>query len=443
MVAAAQPKRAMLWFESHLGAGDARLTFNLAEGLARNGYEVTLVSSSNERWAHMLKPSGHIHVVDLPALDRRQDKKYYTPEGALFPDDEAYVQKRTEALLGAFEQARPDVVITQGWPLSRNQFDAEMLALTRAVQAAPNKPLLSTFQCDANFINTEPSGFQKNRKAQFMEELKAFDSILVPGDQMLDFIKCAPVLKPFADKVQYTGYMVEEQAGGKGYAGPEVVVCSGGGWHDADLAFYKAAIHARKDTLAKDATWRVKVNQKLCSPEAYERIVAAARAEDPSGQHIIVEANDEKYPVQMLNAKLLICRSGYNTLTEAVDARKAIVTCPRPYKGSDREQQARAEALEKLGHVQCITHPQLEAMQHTGDYGSMVQAIDHALQKDLSEVKALATDGADQAAQLLSHMMAERVPAMLAVEEVPGLEVRDVRGGPALQSAQDRQAGVA
>ena len=55
MLNAKAPKRAMIWFEGHLGAGDVKLSCILADALARSGYEMSLVSCSIERWKHIFQ----------------------------------------------------------------------------------------------------------------------------------------------------------------------------------------------------------------------------------------------------------------------------------------------------------------------------------------------------------------------------------------------------
>ena len=276
MTPTTKPKKAMIWFEGHLGAGDAKLSFNLADGLANNGYDVYLVSSSVERWQHIFKPNPHIHVEDLPPLERRQDQLYYTPDNTNFPADKEYVKKRIDSLVGTFEDINPDLVVTQGWPIGRNQFDEEMLALMDTIKARAVKPVLATYPFDVNYVTLKENGRQ-DRRAQFAEQLPQFDKILIPGTDMLDYTKAIPEIAPFKDKLAYAGYFVDPFDTTPKKPQDEVLVCSGGGWHDNDLPFYLAAIKSRKFTEMKDDVWRVKVSNKLCSPEMYQQIVDAAR----------------------------------------------------------------------------------------------------------------------------------------------------------------------
>jgi len=431
------PKKAMIWFEGHLGAGDVKLSFNLAEGLARNGYAVYLVSSSVERWKHIFKPNDKVHVIGLPPLERGQDQLYRTPTGSIFPKDQEYVKARSDAVVNAFNTIDPDVVVTQGWPIGREHYDGEMLALMDAVHSRPVKPVLACYPFDANFRGKEASetGVEKGRQFKFSDKLQdVYDCLLIPGNHMLDFTESLPVLKPIKDRIKYAGYFVDSFDARPQGAQEEVVVCSGGGWHNNDLPFYLAAIKSRKHTELKDNVWRLKVSRLLCSDAMYDKVVEAARTEDPTGTKIIVEPGDNKFQQQMVNAKMLIIRSGYNVLTEAVHAGKHILSIPRPYKGADKEQQARAEALQKLGYVRMITHAELEDIVQNGNYEHMALTINTALHDPIESLPPLDTRGADNAAQLFDAMIKERYSGR------PSSAVSDASAAAVVET--DRQRGT-
>ena len=108
---------------------------------------------------------------------------------------------------------------------------------------------------------------------------------------------------------------------------------------------------------------------------------------------------------------MVIIRSGYNTLTEAVYAGKHTVTIPRPYKGFDREQQARAEALEKSGYVRMVKHDELEEIVQREDYAGLAKTIDAAFHDNLQSIPPLDTKGADNAAKLFSKMIDKKKTA--------------------------------
>lgn len=432
MDSALAPKRTLIWFESHLGAGDAKLSYILAKGLARHGHQVYLASSSIERWPDIFVPTPGIHYVNLPSLDRREDQKYITPDGREFPKDVVYVAKRKDALLTLFHDISPSAVITQAWPLVRSHFDDEMLALTHAADVAIPRPLLACYPCDATFIKSDELGNQDGRKACLMDVLKTYDGIIVPGDAMLDVTEITPPLKHVKDKIHYAGYMMDDTIATPSKIADEVVVCSGGGWRNCDLPFYLGMIHSRAHSQYKNDVWRIKVSTKLCPPAAYTQIVEAAKECDSSGEKIIIEPSDAKFRQQMVDAKAIIIRSGYNTLVEAVATGKPVLTIPRPYKGMDREQGARAAALQKLGYVSLVSHEELLPLLEKQNYASLAHALDSAGIRHGVDMK---TQGADNAAMILDFLREKRDV------EIPHVTVMDASGATALSSEKHRNMG--
>jgi predicted glycosyltransferase len=108
-----------------------------------------------------------------------------------------------------------------------------------------------------------------------------------------------------------------------------------------------------------------------------------------------------------VDAKLLIARGGGATLLEAVYLEKPTVTVPRPYQGTDREQQERAAALAKLGHVRMITHPELLKITKQKDYLKFATEVNAALHN--SETRTpIDMRGADNTAALVRAMIEAR-----------------------------------
>ena len=140
----------------------------------------------------------------------------------------------------------------------------------------------------------------------------------------------------------------------------------------------------------------------------FEDIQCAAREEDPTGQKVIVEPTDNRFRQQLADAKLLIARAGGATLMESVYLKKPTVAVPRPYHGMDREQQERAMALAKLGHVRMITHPELIEITERGNYSKFAAEV-NAAWRDREHVKPeIDMRGADNAAHML-HAISHHV----------------------------------
>jgi len=214
--------KALIWFESHLGAGDAQLVATLCKGLEANGTEVTLVTSSYERWRHIFN-FGHPHIISLPPLERGQDKHYYTPSGERF-EGSNYEKYRSDTLQAAFDAVKPDAVITQSWPLMRQQFDREMTELIDRIFLTCPATMLINFPCDITYIN---DWLIEKRPFNMKNMLSRYHAIMVPGDGLLDFCSTHPFLESIRHKVRYPGYFVDTAVSSRAPSN-EVVVCSGG-----------------------------------------------------------------------------------------------------------------------------------------------------------------------------------------------------------------------
>jgi len=106
----------------------------------------------------------------------------------------------------------------------------------------------------------------------------------------------------------------------------------------------------------------------------------------------------------MAAAKAIIVRGGYNTLIEAVQLGKPIVSVPRPPKGADREQTARAEALAKAGHIQHVSQAACEAMLAENDTTPFAKALDQSLMGQTQQPIPLNFQGAANATYCLIEL---------------------------------------
>ncbi|TIL97276.1 MAG: glycosyl transferase, partial [Mesorhizobium sp.] len=60
------------------------------------------------------------------------------------PIDDDFKKRRSEMLLQAFRDCRPDIVIVEAFPFGRRQMRFELLPLIEAIDAASPRPLLVT-----------------------------------------------------------------------------------------------------------------------------------------------------------------------------------------------------------------------------------------------------------------------------------------------------------
>jgi len=221
-----------------------------------------------------------------------------------------------------------------------------------------------------------------------------FDRVLVHGDSaFIALDRTFPHARRIADKLHYTGYVVDESgergAGGDGQG--EVLVSSGGG--AVGLKLLQAAMAGRAMSGLRTRPWRVLAGLRMSDGE-----FADLSAMAPPG--VLVERARGDFPSLLMHCHLSISQAGYNTLMEAMRAGcRAVVV---PYAGGlETEQTLRARLLAARSSLQVVEEAALDA-------ASIAAAADRANALPPLDRAGLKTDGAGRSAQLLGEWLAAR-----------------------------------
>lgn len=270
------------------------------------------------------------------------------------PVDEAFKDRRREALLALFRESAPDAVIIEAFPFGRRQMGFELLAFLEAAASRDPKPLIV---CSVRDI------LQAGKKPERIRETvdrvnRFFDFVLVHGDPAFAALEeTFPAAGEFAVKVHYTGLVADpapagepeaevfgDQAGGD-RAGGEVLVSAAGGATDSG-ALLRAALAARPLSNLKDRPWRLLAGPNLAEDERAALVAAA-----PKG--VTVEANRGDFPSLLARCAVSVSQAGYNTVAELLRAGcRAVVV---PYSaGGETEQSLRAARLHERGLAQMV-----------------------------------------------------------------------------------------
>ena len=159
--------------------------------------------------------------------------------------DEPYLASRRDAVLRAYDEIRPDVIVTELFPFGRRQLAAEFLALLEAARAANPRPAIL---CSIRDILQPPS--KPERAAQTLERLgRYYDGVLVHADESVISLDASwPVDKPLARRLDYTGFVADRRRTQRlqldASNGGEIVVSGGGS--AASLRLFAAALEAAK-----------------------------------------------------------------------------------------------------------------------------------------------------------------------------------------------------
>ncbi|WP_026381646.1 glycosyltransferase family protein [Afifella pfennigii] len=371
--------RALIWAQNLLGTGHAVRAGAIAQALSRTGAEVTLVTGSPLPASMRTE---HIDIVTLPAA-RAADTSF----SAILDErgervDEAWWARRRDILLQAARQAKPDILLTEAFPLARRAFSAELLPLIAACREL----------CDRCFIAASIRDILVRKpaaKEAAMADLALahYDAILVHADPALVRLEASfGAAERLAPLIHYTGYIAN---GASAKAEPglgenEVIVSAGGG--AVGRKILAAALQARAFSgEAGKLTWRILAGANLPQSD-FARLAEAA----PAG--IIVERARPDFPELLNRARLSVSQAGYNTVVDILAAGVPAVVVPFA-EGSETEQTQRAALLTDKGLAVALTEAELSPSR-------LARAVDAAMALT-PETASIRLGGAQETARLL------------------------------------------
>jgi predicted glycosyltransferase len=378
--------RIFFWVQHLLGIGHLKRTATLARAFQRAGMDVTVVSGGHDVPGLDL---GGAKLIQLPPV-RAADKyfKILIDETDTEIDD-AFRENRRELLLAAYADIAPDIVMTELFPFGRRQLRLELTSLLDAAKTAARPPLIVSSVRD---ILVEPP--KPERVVEMLHRIETYyDRVLIHGDPtLIPFDETFAHADRIADRVAYTGYVVDTPQKTKGGVGSgEVIVSAGGGAVSEEL--FRAAMAARQSTKLADRVWRILAGHALS-----DDIFDALRDEAPNG--VVVERARADFPTLMANCELSVSQGGYNTVMEMMTAQTRGVIVP--YAGGlETEQTLRARLLENRSGIRTIPENTLNA-------ATLAAAIDSAYEAPPPDASGLNTGGADRSAALIAGWLAAR-----------------------------------
>jgi predicted glycosyltransferase len=401
---------ALIWGESLVGSGHARIQSALARALQGDGWRVGVVTSSRERiqgfdfgeaeifWQPSLK-------LCSPSADPYKMSNLVTPHGLSLVDDLDYQAERREYLLNLYDRLKPRAVITEMWPFARANFDFELIPLADHIEAQGEKgAALFSIARDIMFppsLSSPDSVHVEENRHRIARKYFKSGHILVRGDDaVLPLETSVGVLsEDLKDRLCYVGYF--------GLTGPydtseehrigDVLVTSGGGVTQESLEMFKACIAVKDRTSLSDRIWRILI-PNTCPLESRREIERCA--EGVPG--IIVEDNRPDFVELLSTAPLIICHGG-NTIIEALSLRTRVLVIPREYAKNNREQQIRARAFETEG---LITTAMIGETQDPLLFASRISEALHSEPKQC-EIRAR---GAETASAIISETIYHQDP---------------------------------
>jgi predicted glycosyltransferase len=328
--------RVFIWVQHLLGLGHFTRARALATALSDGGFEVTLVSGGVAPREGI--PFG-ITFVQLPPA-RAKDELFdelVDEHGALV--DQRWHDARRDALIAAFDYARPDVVVTETFPFGRRLLHFELHALIGVVRARSPRPLLVASLRDI---------LQRPRKTERAVAMVAYarehyDALLVHGDPRIarlsdSFAEAASL----GDLTRYTGYICAKPR--VAARSEEVLVSAGGG--AAGRRLLEIALESREHSRLKNRPWTL-----VTGPLAQGLPRAAV-------ENVTIVRSLADFQVRLAAAAVSISQAGYNTLVEAVAAGTPTLAVPFE-TDREKEQRMRAEKFAARGWIRLMPQADL------------------------------------------------------------------------------------
>lgn len=328
------PRRAMIVVTHLLGVGHLARMAAVGRALAAEGWAVTIVSGGRpvptariDGCERVQLPSVHCVGTDFRTL--------LTPDGVAA--DAAYMARRRDALLDAYDAVRPDALIVELYPFGRRAMAGEFEALLERARASEPRPAILSSIRD---VLNPPS--RPERAAEALEHLaRSFDGVLFHGDASVVPLSASwPTPPALERRLIETGYVHdgESAATAADTDGADEIVVSGGG-SAASLPLCRAAIAAARRLTER--RWRLLVGHGVPAAD-FDALQASAPP------HMVVERARPDFPALLARSALSISQAGYNTVLDLAAAHARAILVPFA-AGSEQEQTIRAGELARRG----------------------------------------------------------------------------------------------
>jgi predicted glycosyltransferase len=387
----AEQVRLALYVQHLLGIGHLRRAAALARAYVDAGIDV-LVLSGGVPVADV--DFGAARVVQLPpclAADS-QFSALLDAEGQVI--DSAWKDRRRDLVLKETAAFRPDALVIEMYPFGRRQFRFELLPL---LYWAQNANLLVASSVRDILVD-------KGRDDRVMEAAdlvrRYFDLVLVHGDpRLVPFERTFPRAPAIADRLHYTGYVVEKPktVGAVDRSGGEVLVSAGGGAVGAPL--FTAALAARRLSSLKERRWRFVAGRNL--PEADFAVLQQAAAIDPG---IVVDRFRADFTELLANCHVSLSQGGYNTVMELLALHTPAVIVPFA-EGQESEQALRAQLLAERNALDVLDADNLDPAALAATLTRRAQIGALPIDLDL--------DGARHSAEITLNALAKKLAGVL------------------------------
>ncbi len=368
--------RVLFYVQHLLGIGHLARASRVSHALARDGFDVTVVTGGLPVTGFPGPGVGH---VVLPAVSAESETSFTLVDSGGGIVDETFKDRRRDLLLATLARLRPDIVIIEAFPFGRRKMRFELLPFLDAIAAMDPKPKLVSSVRD---ILQEVGKIERDQET--VDHLNAyFDLLMVHGDPSFATLEDTfPLAASIETHIAYTG-IVAAQPQTPGPDQFDIVVSAGGGATGGPL------VHAALEAAASgptDRTWAV-----ICGPNLPPADHEAALRDAPA--NVTVYRFRQDFGALLAGAELSVSLAGYNTVGDVMRAGCRAILIPFS-SGGETEQSTRAERLARMGLAFVILQEELDGRR-------LARAIETCLAAPKPPRAKLDLDGADGSARLL------------------------------------------
>jgi predicted glycosyltransferase len=356
-------KKILFYCQNLLGMGHLVRTTELMRELVKT-FEVCLIEGGQKVAGFELLPE--VEVVQLPTIqvkvfDSLQVGKELQVIGSTMSLAEVK-EYRQQKLIEVFDRFQPDVLITEGYPFSKNKALAfEIVPLLEHVRKLNRTTKVICSLRDIIMVKEfADRDAEERRRCEFVNQY--YDAILLHSDPAIhrleDNISTAEYL---SCPIYYTGYVVQSEPDRVQFDPsdlallndpiPQIVVSVGGGklGHDLLESIIQAA-----PLLQQQISHRIVIFAGPLMDEAkYQELGKLAQGKT----NISLRRFTPSLITYLDRADLSISLGGYNTTMNILKTGVKSMIYP---SDKDREQSIRAEKLEQLGLLKILDKSELE-----------------------------------------------------------------------------------
>jgi predicted glycosyltransferase len=396
-------KKILFYCQNLLGMGHLVRTTELMRELVKT-FEVCLIEGGQKVAGFEMLPE--VEVIQLPTIqvevfDSLQVGKQLQVIGSNMSLEEVK-EFRKQKLIEVFDRFQPDVLITEGYPFSKNKALAfEMVPLLEHIRKSDRPTQVICSLRDIIMVKEfADRAAEEKRRCEFVNQY--YNAILLHSDPTIhrleDNISNAGSL---TCPVHYTGYVVQSEPDRVEFDPedlallndpmPKIVVSVGGGklGHDLLESIIQSAPLIQQETIHQIVIFA----GPLMDDSKYQELVKLARGKT----NVSLRRFTPSLIAHLDRADLSISLGGYNTTMNVLKTGVKSIIYP---SDKDREQAIRAEKLEQLGLLKILDKSEL-------DPATLARSIVDYLNEEstLNLESSLQLNGAKQASLILQNLL--------------------------------------